>query len=117
MVLESPYQGSFFGVIGRPGEVLVYGLRGHVFRSIDGGSSWTPLSTGLQVSITAATVDAKGRYLLFSQAGQMLVRGDDSTRLTLVPQQNLSPSAGATRAPDGSLVLVGSRGARVQNVK
>ncbi|MBK5356631.1 glycosyl hydrolase [Pseudomonas sp. TH41] len=117
VVLESPYQGSFFGVIGRPGEVLVYGLRGHVFRSIDGGSSWTPLSTGLQVSITAATVDAKGRYLLFSQAGQMLVRGDDSTRLTLVPQQNLSPSAGATRAPDGSLVLVGSRGARVQNVK
>ncbi|MHC8344200.1 YCF48-related protein [Pseudomonas sp. RT6P73] len=116
VALDSPYQGSFFGAIGRPGEVLVYGLRGHVFRSLDGGSSWTPLKTGLQVSITTATVDAKGRYLLFSQAGQMLVHVD-GPRLTLVPQQNLSPSAGAIKAPDGSLVLVGSRGARALNVK
>ncbi|AWM92350.1 glycosyl hydrolase [Pseudomonas sp. 31-12] len=116
VALDSPYQGSFFGAVGRPGEVLVYGLRGHVFRSLDGGSSWTPLKTGLQVSISTATVDAKGRYLLFSQAGQMLVHVDGA-RLTLVPQQNLSPSAGAIKAPDGSLVLVGSRGARVLNVK
>ncbi|MFJ7284380.1 YCF48-related protein [Pseudomonas sp. NPDC099000] len=114
--LDSPYQGSFFGAIGRPGEVLVYGLRGHVFRSLDGGSSWTLLKTGLQVSISTATVDAKGRYLLFSQAGQMLVHVD-GTQLTLVPQQKLSPSAGAIKAPDGSLVLVGSRGARALNIK
>ena len=117
VALESPYQGSFFGVIGKPGEVLVYGLRGHVFRSIDGGSNWTPLSTGLQVSITAATVDAKGRYLLFSQAGQMLVDADNGKALTLVPQQNPSPSAAAIFASDGGLVLVGSRGARALHVK
>jgi photosystem II stability/assembly factor-like uncharacterized protein len=116
VALESPYQGSFFGVIGKPGEVLIYGLRGHVFRSIDAGSSWAPLSTGLQVSISAATMDAKGRYLLFSQTGQMLAQADD-TRLTLQPQQNVAPAAGAIKAPDGSLVLVGSGGARVLHVK
>jgi photosystem II stability/assembly factor-like uncharacterized protein len=116
VALDSPYQGSFFGVIGKPGEVLVYGLRGHVFRSVDGGASWAALNTGLQVSITAATVDAKGRYLLFSQAGQMLVDAGDS-RLTSIPQQNPAPSAGAISTPDGTLVLVGSRGARALNVK
>ncbi|MCW8275134.1 glycosyl hydrolase [Pseudomonas sp. PCH199] len=117
VALDTPYQGSFFGVIGKPGEVLVYGLRGHVFRSIDGGASWTALSTGVQGSITAATVDDKGRFLLFSLAGQMLVQADNSTQLMLVPQQNLAPSAGAIKAPDGNLVLVGSRGARALHIK
>lgn len=114
--LDSPYQGSFFGVIGKPGEVLVYGLRGHVFRSTDGGASWTALSSGVQGSITAATEDAKGRFLLFSQGGQMLVDADNSKQLVLVPQQNPAPSAGVIKASDGNLVLVGSRGVRAMNV-
>lgn len=117
VALDSPYQGSFFGVIGKPGEVLVYGLRGHVFRSVDGGSSWTALSTGLQVSITAATLDAGGHYRLLSQAGQLLISTDDGTRLQSEPRPDISPSAGAVTAPDGGLVLVGSRGARTLHVK
>ena len=40
--------------------MLVYGLRGHVFRSTDGGVSWARLDSGLQVSVTAATLDADG---------------------------------------------------------
>ena len=71
--VQTPYQGSFFGVVGKPGEVLVYGLRGNVLRSTDGGLSWTPLDSGLQVSITAGIVDARGHYRLFTQGGQMLV--------------------------------------------
>ncbi|WP_095077532.1 YCF48-related protein [Pseudomonas sp. Irchel s3h17] len=112
LAVHSPYQGSFFGVVGKPGEVLAYGLRGHVFRSIDGGASWSPLSTGLQVNITAATLDANGRYELFTQAGHRLVSLKDGSGLQLQAQQNQSPVAGATLAADGALVLVGSRGAR-----
>ena len=110
--LATPYQGSYFGVVGKPGEVLVYGLRGNVLRSTDAGLSWTPFESGLQVSVTAATVDAQGHYRMFSQAGHMLVARDDNARLQLVPQQNLSPVAGAALAADGSLVVVGARGAR-----
>lgn len=113
LALQAPYQGSFFGVVGKPGEVLAYGLRGHVFRSTDGGSSWNSLNTGLQVSLTAATVGADGRYRLFTQAGHMLVSQADGAQLQLVAQQSQSPVAGAIMAGDGSLVLVGSRGARL----
>ncbi|MNF73248.1 Ycf48-like protein [compost metagenome] len=112
LAVHSPYQGSFFGVVGKPGEVLAYGLRGHVFRSIDGGASWSPLTTGLQVNITAATLDTNGRYELFTQAGHRLVSLKDGSGLQLQAQQNQSPVAGATLAADGALVLVGSRGAR-----
>jgi photosystem II stability/assembly factor-like uncharacterized protein len=112
MALETPYQGSYFGVVGKPGEVVVYGLRGNLFRSTDGGLSWTPLKSAVQVSITAAAVDAQGHYRFFTQAGHMLVAKDDSGRLQLVVQQSPSPVAGATSRLDGALVVVGSRGAR-----
>ncbi|MBK5415521.1 WD40/YVTN/BNR-like repeat-containing protein [Pseudomonas sp. TH31] len=115
--LQTPYQGSFFGVIGKPGEVLAYGLRGHVLRSVDGGNSWSGLNTGLPVSLTAAILDSKGDYRLFTQAGHMLVEPAGSAQLHLVPQQGQSPVAGAALAADGSLVLVGSRGVRALRVE
>ena len=110
--VEAPYQGSFFGVVGKPGEVVVYGLRGNVLRSTDGGLNWKPFDTGLQVSVTAAAIDAQGHYRLFTQAGHMLVAQNDSAQLQLIPQQNPSLVAGAVLTTDGSLVVVGSRGAR-----
>lgn len=107
--LPSPYQGTFFGVIGQPGDVLVYGLRGHVFRSRDGGQSWQALDSGLQVSITAATVDSRGHYQLFTQAGHLL--RDAGNALQLQQQTQQAPVAAAVAVDDG-LVLVGGRGVR-----
>lgn len=106
--VHTPYQGSFFGVIGKPGEVIVYGLRGNVLRSTDGGAHWSPLNSGPQASITAAIIDAQGRYELFTQAGHMLV--STGTGLQALAQPDLPPVAGAVRAADGSRVVVGSRG-------
>ncbi|WP_172151228.1 WD40/YVTN/BNR-like repeat-containing protein [Pseudomonas tumuqii] len=117
VAVATPYQGSFFGLIGSPGELLVYGLRGHVFRSADGGASWSPLDSGLQVSISAASRDAAGAYRLFTQAGHMLLSENGSTHLQLLPQQSQSPVAGATLAANGALVLVGGRGVRALPVE
>ncbi|MCY1414773.1 Ycf48-like protein [compost metagenome] len=115
--LHTPYQGSFFGVVGKPGEVLVYGLRGHVFRSADGGTHWSPLPTGLQSNITAAIVDSLGRYRLFSQAGHSLTSLPGSPQLQGLPQVEQVSVAGAALAADGSLVVVGSRGAQAVSVE
>lgn len=110
--VPTPYQGSFFGVLGKPGEVLVYGLRGNVLRSTDGGQNWTALDSGLHVSITAGLIDASGNYRLFTQGGQMLVSQGTGAQLHLVRQPAPTPVAGATQSVDGKLVLAGSRGAR-----
>jgi photosystem II stability/assembly factor-like uncharacterized protein len=114
--VQIPYQGSFFGVLGKPGEALVYGLRGNVLRSTDGGLSWTLLDTGLRVSITAGLVDGHGNYRLFTQGGQMLVSQGTGAQLHLVQQQAPTPVTGATQSADGALVVVGSRGARTLSV-
>ncbi|WP_322613996.1 WD40/YVTN/BNR-like repeat-containing protein [Pseudomonas sp. BIC9C] len=117
MALQTPYQGSFFGVVGQPGEVLAYGLRGHVFRSADGGLTWTRLDSGLQVSITAATLDADGHFRLFTQAGHMLLSRGGNAPLQLIPQAQQTAVAGAALAANGALVLVGGRGARTLPVE
>jgi photosystem II stability/assembly factor-like uncharacterized protein len=112
VAVPTPYQGSFFGVLGKPGEVLVYGLRGNVLRSTDGGQNWTALDTGLHVSITAGLIDARGHYRLFSQGGQMLVSQGTGAQLHLLRQPVSTPVAGATQSAAGALVVAGSRGAQ-----
>jgi photosystem II stability/assembly factor-like uncharacterized protein len=114
--VPTPYQGSFFGVLGKPGEVLVYGLRGNVLRSTDGGQSWTALDSGLRISITAGLVDNRGDYRLFTLGGQMLVSQGTGAQLHLVHKPVPTPVAGATEASDGSLVVGGLRGALALSV-
>lgn len=110
--VPTPYQGSFFGVLGKPGEVLVYGLRGNVLRSSDGGQRWTALNTGLHVSITAGLIDARGHYRLFTQGGQMLVSQGTGAQMQLVRKPARTPVSGAAQSADGALVLAGNRGAQ-----
>lgn len=110
--VPTPYQGSFFGVLGKRGEVLVYGLRGNVLRSTDGGLNWTALDSGLHVSITAGLIDDRGNYRLFTQGGQMLVSQGTGAHLRWLRQPVSTPVAGATQPAAGALVVAGSRGAR-----
>ena len=55
--VPTPYQGSFFGVVGKPDEVLVYGLRGNVLRSTDGGQHWTSMRSGLDDATISSVVN------------------------------------------------------------
>lgn len=111
VALPSPYAGSFFGVVARPGLVFAYGLRGHAIRSLDGGDSWSAVDTGLPVSLTAASFDANGRLYLFSQAGQGLVSDDSGGSFKALDLAERLPVSGALAGP-GRLLLVGARGVR-----
>jgi len=111
VALQSPYAGSFFGVVAQPGLVFAYGLRGHAIRSLDGGASWSTVDTGLPVSLTAASFDANGRLYLFSQSGQGLVSDDRGASFKSLDLAERLPVSGAVAGP-GRLLLVGTRGVR-----
>ncbi|MHC8366955.1 WD40/YVTN/BNR-like repeat-containing protein [Pseudomonas sp. ZT5P21] len=115
--VQTPYLGSFFGVLGKPGETLVYGLRGNVLRSTDGGNSWAVLNSGVHVSITAGIIDAQGNYRLFTQGGQMLVSQGSGAQMHFVQHIGPVPVTGVTRATGGALVVVGARGVRTMPVE
>ncbi len=108
----TPYNGSFFGITGKPGAALVFGLRGNVYRSTDGGLSWNKVDLGLPLSITASTVTADGRIVLVSQAGHTLVSADDGVSFQLRPNTPLAPVAAAQVTTGDALVLAGTRGLR-----
>ncbi|MBB6291732.1 photosystem II stability/assembly factor-like uncharacterized protein [Pseudomonas sp. SJZ103] len=67
-----PYSGSLFGLTGRKGLLVAYGLRGNVWTSRDEGASWTQLETRTSFSINAATLLADGSIVLASAGGELL---------------------------------------------
>lgn len=105
-----PYNGSLFGVADAGDAVLVFGLRGSVFRSDDAGATWTRVDAGLFASAVASARTSDGATLL-ADAGGRIVRSVDGGRtfapLTLT--QTL-PVAGIADAGDGKLALAGPRG-------
>ena len=110
VALSVPYQGTLFGVVGNDRVVLAFGLRGNVVRSTDSGRTWGPVSTGVTAGLTAGALDERGRIVLTSQAGHVLVSTDDGATLTPLKTERAQPTAAVTRAGAGMLVLGGPRG-------
>jgi len=75
--LESPYKGSFFGIVSLSDDaLLVYGLRGKIFRSDNAGATWEAIETGSQAALMGGTVLADGRIVLAGKSGSVLVSHD-----------------------------------------
>lgn len=110
--MELPYKGTLFGITGSDRALVVHGLRGTVLRSTDGGRSWQPVATGLQVGLTASTRDAQGRLLLVSQAGHLLASADDGATFTTLRSERALPAAAVLSTGAKTLVVAGPRGAQ-----
>ncbi len=112
--VPTPYQGSYFGIIGSPGAVIVFGLRGNAYRSIDAGRSWQKVTTGLQVGLTAGVLLPDARFALISQAGQILLSADDGASFQVTKQAASGPTSAVAVGVADQLILAGVRGVRVQ---
>ncbi len=114
--IPTPYQGSYFGIVGTPQAVVAFGLRGNAFRSTDGGASWQKVATRVPAGLTAGAVLSGERLVLVSQGGHVLASADHGA--TFVPMA-ASPGHAAAVLSDGKdgLVIGGARGLRQQQVK
>jgi len=108
--VELPYKGTLFGLSGNDRAVVVHGLRGTVLRSADAGHSWQPVNTGLQVGLTASSIDAQGRIVIVSQAGHVLVSRDDGASFALAKVDKPAPAAAVAIVGPSTLVVGGPRG-------
>jgi photosystem II stability/assembly factor-like uncharacterized protein len=107
--LNSPYNGSFFGLLATPDGLLAYGMRGHAFLTRDQGQHWRALETGLAASITAADLGADGRILLVDQGGRVASSSDGGQSFqSFVPQPPV-PAAAIVSTAQG-IVVGGPRG-------
>lgn len=111
--LSTPYKGTYFGVVGTGTAVIVYGLRGHAYRSTDSGAHWTPIDTGIQEGITGATTFGSEGLALVSQAGSVLLSRDSGLHFT--PYRLAKPSPVAAVAVTGdAIVTAGALGVKAQ---
>jgi photosystem II stability/assembly factor-like uncharacterized protein len=108
--IDSPYKGSWFGLVGGAGGSLVaYGLRGNTYVTRDLGQHWQQSVSGTPVSISAGAQLTDGRIVLVNQAGEVLVSADQGLNFTRLPQKTGLPFAAVAQGSDG-LVLGSLRG-------
>jgi photosystem II stability/assembly factor-like uncharacterized protein len=115
--LALPYEGSFYGILPLDGTALLaYGLRGRVYRSADGGATWSEVETHTTSLLATAVRLRSGRVALAGQARALLIGRDDGSPLTLRDAGITTGIAELLPLRDGALLALGESGAqRIKN--
>ena len=90
--------------------VLLFGLRGHLFRSEDAGETWSEIETGTVALLNRCLETTGGKLVVVGHEGAILVSDDGGRNFTLQPQPDREALATVIQADDGGLILVGEFG-------
>lgn len=112
--IVSPYKGSFFGAIqAQDGSVVIYGLRGKIFRSADAAlKDWKLVENKSVASIMGSTRLPDGTVVLSGLAGIVLTSRDNGATFTPLPTGLTKGYAAPLLGAPNALLLVGEAGAR-----
>ena len=112
--LPEVYAGSFFGALALPGNgAIVFGMRGNVFVTRDGGDTWQRAQVPAEVSLFGGHRGADGRIVLVGGSNTLWISDDGglSFRAGLAGDRAIL----ADVLPiEGGWLTVGERGVRVQ---
>jgi photosystem II stability/assembly factor-like uncharacterized protein len=110
-----PYNGSMWGgLVLRDGSVLVFGMRGHAFRSTDRGVTWTEVATGTEQSFAAGIERADGQVVLVGLSGAIATSRDGGRSFATVLQPDRQSYSGVGEARGRTLAIVGLGGVVAQ---
>ncbi|MDD2741625.1 MAG: YCF48-related protein [Rhodocyclaceae bacterium] len=115
--LSTGYAGSFFGIAGQGKVLLAFGLRGVVFRSIDGGSQWSSVEMPTEATLTSGMSrgDASG-FILANSAGHLLLSDALGAKFKVLSTTQPMRYTDLVSVADGSLVLTGVQGVRAESL-
>lgn len=114
--IETPYNGTYFGVRALPHLLLAYGLRGNLYASRDDGGQWQQIDTGLNASLISA-VDSGQQLIMVSQSGAMIALDKESLSVTpLQPSRVGEVFAVSGTGRDGEMVVTFFSGAKLVEI-
>ncbi|TDT38581.1 photosystem II stability/assembly factor-like uncharacterized protein [Halospina denitrificans] len=110
--LEPGYPGSFFGVVGTgdEDEVLAYGLRGNIYRSV-GGDEWESVDSGTDNTLNSAHANDNGEIAMVGNSGSVVYSDDGGENFSSIIRPSRLSYVGVMLVPGEGLVLVGEKGA------
>lgn len=114
VAMASPSEGSLFGITGRAGALVIYGLAGRAFASHDNGQSWTSSKLGGTSSIAAGTLLDDGRIVLVDTGSGVWVSSDAGLTFEVRRAQREMSFFGVTATGTNRLALVGIQGVQVE---
>jgi photosystem II stability/assembly factor-like uncharacterized protein len=84
---DNIYQGSFNDISRtQQGNLLVVGLRGNVFRSLESGTQWQHINTGTQALLNSIVLGDNGKIYVLGNNGVILQSDDDGVSFSLNTQ-------------------------------
>ena len=112
--LESPYEGSFFGILARPngadGRVVTFGLRGNIFVSDDRGETWEERTTENENTLMGGSFTADDRLIIVGRSGTVLSSSDGGANFSVLYRDDRSSYGAVITGGDGNLIVVGEGG-------
>ncbi len=116
-VVPSPYDGSYFGITGSAHEnstdLIVYGLRGHVFQLSSQSPDFHPLPLGTEASVLSALPRPADSTLLFDSDGRAIEVDGMGKAVRAIGSSPVGPVLGATPSCGSNVVVAGLRGVAV----
>ena len=112
--MDSPYEGSLFGLIAAGDKQLMFGLRGHVFSSVDGGISWDEKATGSEQTLLSGTIGRK-HTLLVGNGGSVVIFDAQMQKPRASILEGRKAFAAVAEASDGNFIIVGEAGVKRLN--
>lgn len=116
VAIQTPYNGTLFGLIADRGVLLAYGMRGSLLRSVDAGKSWEKVPLGTVAGISNGAILADGRIALVTQAGNILISNNQGKSFSNWKPTQPMPYYGVALIGERRLIMVGSSGPRVETL-
>ncbi len=111
------YHGSFFDIARtHQGNLLVVGLRGHIFRSLKSGRPWQQVNSGTTALLNSIVLTEDNRIIVLGNNGVILVSDDDGQSYKLQTQSDGKPLIAGVWF-NGQLVAVSDVGIKIIKVK
>ena len=92
--------------------VLLFGLRGHLFRSEDAGEIWEKIETGTVAILNSGVRLEDGTIVVAGLSGAVLMSTDGGNTFELYQQANRRGISAVVDVGNGSLLLVGEFGVK-----
>lgn len=108
--IHTGYKGSFWtGIVLTNGTILVGGLRGTIYRSVDDGRSWRESKTERKASITDFA-EAGGKVLAVGQDGLVLESDNGGASFRGSQREDRLPFTAVAVASNGRVVMFSKQG-------